>query len=107
MSKLNDETRTRLLIDMELDTDPTGSTVELKVDGTWYPATWLETPTGGGEVWRQTSRTETFFAGPAVDAPPAETVVLELGRHLLETRVTFTDGDTVTKTAGFIDVVTR
>ena len=87
--KLNPASRSRLLIDVTLDFDPTGSTVEVSVDGTWYPATWQGTVTASMGKWTQTARTTGFFAGPT--ATPAGAVVLALGRHPTRTRVTGTD----------------
>jgi hypothetical protein len=85
--KFDAGTRTRLLVKMELDFDPTGSTVEVKVDSTWYPASWLDTPVQSGGTWKQTARTTGYFAGPEV-VDPAGATVLTATRHLTQTRVT-------------------
>jgi hypothetical protein len=88
--KFDAGTRTRLLVKMELDFDPSGSTVEVKVDDTWYPATWLDSPVKSGTRWTQTARTTGYFAGPEVSSP-AGAVVLAItptSRHLTQTRVT-------------------
>ena len=88
--KLNPATRTRLLVDVTLDFDPTGSTVEVSVDGTWYAATWLGSPVAKAGRWTQTARTTGYFAGPTATASGA--VVLAAGpRHFTRTRVTGTD----------------
>ena len=96
--KLHPSTRARLIADITLDFDPTGSTVEVSVDGTWYPASWLGSPVqrnvsvGGATVprWTQTARTTGFFAGPS--ATPAGAVVLAATpRHTTQVRVTGTD----------------
>lgn len=79
-------TRTRLLVKMETDFDPTGSTVEVKVGATWYPATWQGSPVQAGGRWTQTARTSAYFAGPAAD--PSGATALAAGRHLTQTRVT-------------------
>lgn len=92
-------TRTRLLVDMTLDFDPAGTTLEVAVDGTWYPATWQDTATAVAAVgtpgssgykppkWYQTGQTTGYFAGPQV-ASPGSAVVLALGTHSFATRVT-------------------
>ena len=95
--KLHPSTRARLIADVTLDFDPTGSTVEVAVDGTWYPASWVGSPVqrnvsvGGAIVarWTQTARTTGFFAGPT--ATPAGAVVLAAGRRSTKVRVTGTD----------------
>lgn len=79
-------TRTRLLATMTLDFDPTGSTVEVKVGSTWFPATWQGSPVQSGGNWTQTARTTAYFAGPDADASGA--TALTAGRHLTQTRVT-------------------
>lgn len=112
--KFNAATRTRLLVDVTLDVDPTGSTVSVQVDGTWYPATWLGTATqrsvqvNGVAVprWQQTARTTGYFAGPA-HATPAGATVLALGRHAdLKTRVVVGGDDIVNRSQTAIDVET-
>ena len=90
-------TRTRLNVNMETDFDPTGSTVEVKVDAAWHAATWQGSPVqkkvrderSGAMVdrWFQTARTTDYFAGPEVASPGAATV-LTATRHLTQTRVT-------------------
>lgn len=116
--KFDAGTRTRLLATMTLDFDPTGSTVEVKVDATWYPATWQGAPvetqvrderTGQTkDAWTQTARTTGYFAGPEV-AAPAGAVVLSAtagspaGRHLTQTRVT-SGSDIIVADASPIDV---
>lgn len=79
-------TRTRLLIPMSLDIDPTGSTPEIKVDTIWHPAEWIGLPTQTGGRWFQTARTTGYFAGPQVVAPAGATV-LAVGPHNTKTRV--------------------
>lgn len=103
--KFDAATRTRLLATMTLDFDPTGSTVEVKVDGTWYPATWQGTPTQSGGTWTQTARTTDYFAGPEI-ASPAGAIVLTATptpRHLTQTRVT-SGGDIITADSTPLDV---
>lgn len=86
-------TKTRIIADMTTSIDPAGSTVQLQVDNTWYAATWQGTavhiPASGNtrEKWTQTAQTTGYFAGPDV-AVPGAAVVLALGRHLTQTRVT-------------------
>ena len=96
--RLNAATRARLIADVTLDFDPTGSTVEVSVDGTWYPASWQGTAVkravfvNGATVdrWTQTARTTGYFAGPS--ATPAGAVVLAATpRHATKVRVTGTD----------------
>lgn len=79
-------TRTRLLATMTLDFDPTGSTVEVKVGATWFPATWQGSPVQSGGKWTQTARTTAYFSGPDADSSGA--TALTAGRHLTQTRVT-------------------
>lgn len=79
-------TRTRLLVRMELDFDPTGSTVEVKVDDTWHAAAWLDSPVTSGGKWTQTARTTAYFAGPEAVASGA--TALAAARHLTQTRIT-------------------
>jgi hypothetical protein len=95
-------TRTRVLVDMELDVNPTGSTIELFVDGTWRPADWQATPVQLGDKWTQTARSSGFFAGP--DATGTGATVLTPGRHPTKTRVTLATGDTLTADSTPIDV---
>jgi hypothetical protein len=102
-------TRTRLLVDMTLDFDPAGSTVEVEVDGTWFAATWLGTATATPASaanprgkWTQTARTTGYFAGPLHEAPAGATV-LAAGRHLTQTRVT-SGGDTIVSNSTPINV---
>lgn len=104
--KIHPASKKRLLVDMTLDVDPTGSTVEINVDGTWYDAEWLDDPVHhvADPHWTQTARTIDKFAGP--DAPPGGATVLALGRHKSSTRVTLTDGDALVATSSSIDVRT-
>ena len=102
------DTRTRLYVDMVLDTDPTGATVELSIDGTWYPCDWQVTPVKGKnrdtgrDEWKQTARTSGYLAGPTAVATAGE--MLTVGRHVTETRVTWAGGDTITAPSTPIDV---
>lgn len=100
--RLDDETRTRLFVDMTLDVDPTGSTIELSIDGTWHSCDWQGTPTQSGGKWAQTARTSGYFAGPG--ATPDGATVLTVGRHLTQTRVTWTGGDTLVEPSTPIDI---
>jgi hypothetical protein len=110
--KFNAATRTRLLVDVTLDVDPTGSTVSVQVDGTWYAAAWQGSPVqrnvqvNGVAVprWQQTARTTGYFAGPA-HATPAGATVLALGRHAdLKSRVVVDGDDLVNVSPTAIDV---
>lgn len=85
--KFDAGTRTRLLVNMTVDFDPTGSTVDVKIDSTWYPADWQGTPVQSAGKWTQTARTTGYFAGPEV-ASPGGAVVLTATRHVTQTRVT-------------------
>lgn len=80
------DTRSRILVDMTLDFDPTGTTVELSIDGTWYAATWQGSPVRVGTDWAQTAQTNLYFAGP--DAVASGATVLASGDHDQKTRVT-------------------
>lgn len=87
--KFDAGTRTRLLVKMELDFNPTGSTVELKVDSMWHAATWQGAAVKTGSTWEQYARTTDYFAGPEVAAPAGATVLgINPARHLTQTRVT-------------------
>ena len=97
----NASARTRILAAMTTDIDPTGSTVEVSIDGTWYPATWLGSPVVAGTKWTQTARTTGYFAGPSAVAAGA--TVLTLGRHLTLSRVT-KGGDVLVADSDPIDV---
>ena len=94
-------TRTRLLVNMTLDFDPTGSTVEVKVDDTWHAATWQGSAVQKGTSWTQTARTTDYFAGPEATAAGAS--VLAVGRHPTHTRVT-SGSDVIVAKSSPIDV---
>lgn len=100
---LSDEARARIIVEVSTDADPTGSTVEVKVDGTWYAAAWLLTPTSSNGVYVQRARTTGYFAGPSYPTPGGA-VVLALGRHPVEVRVTWPSADAVADFAGHVDV---
>lgn len=103
--RLDDQTRTRLFVDAELDVDPTGSTIELSVDGTWHPCDWQGAPTQKAGKWTQTARTSGYFAGPAATADGA--TVLAVDRHLTQTRVSWPGGDSLVEPSSPIDVHTN
>lgn len=103
--RLDDETRTRLFVDMTLDVDPTGSTVEVSIDGTWHACDWQGTPASAGGKWTQTARTTGYFAGPT--ATPDGAAVLAAGRHLTQTRVSWVGGDSLVEPSSPIDVRTN
>src|SRR5688572_17090163 len=87
--KFDAGTRTRLLVKMELDFDPTGSEVEVKVDSTWHDAEWQGSPVQSAGKWTQTARTTTYFAGPEATAAGATVLgLVPTPRHLTQTRVT-------------------
>lgn len=100
--RLNDESRARLEIPMTLSQSPAGSTVELKIDDTWHPCTWQDSPVELAGAWTQTAKTTGYFAGPIATAAGA--TVLEVGRHFTETRVSWPDGDTIAARSSPIDV---
>lgn len=93
--------RTRLLVDTICDIDPTGSTVEVKVDDVWHAATWLGAAVLDGGKWTQTARTVDYFAGP--DATAAGATVLPRARHRTKARVT-KGGDVLVAESTPIDV---
>lgn len=109
-------TRTRLTAQMTLDFDPTGSTVEVKVDSEWYPAEWQGSPiestvrnedTGQMEQsWAQEARTVGYFAGPEVTDPGSAVVLTATPRkrHPTQTRVT-SGTDIITADSDPIDIV--
>ena len=84
--KINPGSRVKLTLTTEATFDPTGSTIELSVDGVWHPATWLGTPTATGSKWTQSAETTEWFAGPVATANGA--VVLATGRRSTEGRLT-------------------
>lgn len=84
--RFDSATRTRLLLPMYLDIDPTGSAVEVKVGSIWYPAEWIDSPLRKGNAWTQVARTLGYFAGPNVVSPAGATV-FSLGPHTTKTRV--------------------
>jgi hypothetical protein len=100
--RIDRATRTRVLADMTLDVNPTGSTIEINVDGTWRPADWQGTPVQLGDKWTQTARSTGFFAGP--DATGTGATVLTSGRHATKTRVTLATGDVLAEDSTPIDV---
>jgi hypothetical protein len=107
--KLNADVRTRLLADMTLNFDPTGSTAEISVDGVWYEAAWIGSPTSSHGNWAQTMRTLTHFAGPDFDPtglPVVDTVTLTDTRHTTRTRVITADGDVLVRDSSPIDIYT-
>jgi hypothetical protein len=99
--KFDDETRARLPFKVDSELDLTSATVELKVDGTWYAAGWEGAATKTGNRWTRPARTSEHFAGPNVTASGA--VVLTLGRHLTQVRVT-SGGDQIVAASTPIDV---
>ena len=101
---LDDETRTRLLVDMTLDADPTGSTLELNIDGAWFPCDWQGAANQSGGKWTQTGRTSGYFLGPAATGTGT---ALTVGRHSTQTRVTWPGGDTIVAPSTPIDVKTN
>lgn len=108
--KFNRRSHTRILDDLTISFDPTGSTVELGIraaDGTvdWYDAEWLEDPVQVSEdppIWSQTAQTVGYFAGPDSDAP-GEAVTLTAGRHYTHSRVS-SGQDVIVGASSAIDV---
>lgn len=102
--RIDDQTRTRITVEMRLTVDPTGSEVELQVDEDWYPCAWLEDPVEDeGGVWTRTARTTTYFAGPEHE-DPSGAEVLTIGVHPTQTKVTWLGGDEIVAHAGNIVV---
>lgn len=99
----DDESRTRILVDVKLDNDPTGQAIDYKVDGTWYACTWLGSPILVDGKWYQTARTVKWFCGPAATSQAGD-VVLTLGRHYTETRLN--GDDTIVAASSPIDIRT-
>lgn len=95
------QTRARLTVTVSTDFDPAGASVELGVDGTWYPATWTAAATSAGGKWTRRAQTTAYFAGP--DATPAGATVLATGRRRTQTRVT-SGGDVIVAASTPIDV---
>ena len=100
----DDETRSRLIVTLTgMTQTPVGSTVEVKVDAVWYPATWDGSPVLQADgTYKQAAHTTGFFCGPNVTASGA--VVLALGRHPTQTRVTFAGGDAVVTPSSVLNV---
>lgn len=59
-------------------TDPTGATVQLRIDATTYPMT-LGTIAQSGQTWTIAATSADLFAGPDVD--PGAATMLTKGRH--------------------------
>lgn len=97
-------TLTRILDDVVLSFDPTGSTVEIKVDSTWHAAIWLDTPVECDKKWMQTAQTVEYFAGPEVSTPGAAVLLSSAPRHRTQTRVT-KGNDIIVSDASQIQVV--
>jgi hypothetical protein len=85
--KFDAGTRTRIFVDVTLDFDPTGSTIELRVDSAWHAATWQGSAVVGTGSWTQTAQTVDYFVGPDVTDQSGATPVA-LGIHEQEVRVT-------------------
>lgn len=98
-------TRTRLTARMTFDFDPADTTVEVKVDGTWYPAEWQGSATQSGGKWLREARTVGYFAGPEVASPGAAVVLAATPsrRHPTQTRVT-SGTDIITADSDPIDI---
>lgn len=88
--KFDKATRAKITLTVTTDFDPGAATVELGVDGTWYPATWISradyTPVKNTPQWTRRAQTDGYFAGPG--ATPAGAVVLAAGTHTTQARVT-------------------
>lgn len=105
MLKFDAGTTTRIIVAVTLDFDPTGSTVELKVDSTWYDAIWLDTPVECDGVWKQEAQTAKYFAGPEVTTLGFNTVQLSnVFRHRTQTRVTLGD-DIIVADSSTIEII--
>jgi hypothetical protein len=104
VTRFDDETRSRLILTFRgITQTPVGSTVEVKVDSTWYAATWTGSPTQQADgSYDQAAQTTGFFCGPT--ATPSGATVLASGRHQTETRVTFAGGDAVVSPSTVLDV---
>lgn len=94
--------RAQLTLHVRTSFDPTGSEVELAVDGTWYPATWQGVPSRNpaGTEWTQSAVTVGYFAGPAGGGGAT---TLTPGRHTTRTRVT-TGTQVIVADSSVIDV---
>lgn len=93
--KIDDDARVHLWFDGILSFDPATATIELDVDGTRYPMTWVDTAVWDGEKeWRRTARTTGRFIGSA-RTPSGPDIQLTAGRHMAEPIVTSADGQVV------------
>jgi hypothetical protein len=110
--RFNTGTCTRLLVDLTLDFDPTGWTVEVQVDSDWLAAEWLDTPVsrvvaqrdgGSRTIWTQTARTIRPVAGPTSGSALADRLDVARGRHLTRTRLSLA-GETITADSTPLDV---
>lgn len=99
--KLNNDSRARIKVTVTTDADPATATLELKIDDDWHDCTWTAAATEAGGQWTRVAQTD-YFAGP--DATASGATVLALGRHLTETRVTWTGGDLIVSGSEPIDV---
>lgn len=102
--RIDDDARTYLWWrDGEITADPTGATVELKIDATKYAMTWEGAAVQSGASWVVTARTTFRFAGSlatisGTDVRPA------VGRHMAQPIITTTDGQVVTGPMFPVDV---
>lgn len=101
--RLDDDALVFVTWDAELSADPTGSTVELEVDGVRRSATWQGSPVQSGSSWRQTARTNGKLGGTN-STPGGSDVKLTAGRHMAQFIVTTADGQVVPATEFPIDV---
>lgn len=100
--RFNNDSRTRILLPAVVTTfDPATATIELRIDGAYYPCEWTGAAVVSGSTWTRAARTTGYFAGP--DAVASGATVLAIGRHLTETRVT-NGGDIIVAASSPIDV---
>ena len=99
---LDDDARVNIRWDASLTFDPTGSTVELEVDGTRHAMSWQGSPVSAGGRWTQRALTNDRFCGSAA-TPIGSDVALTVGSHPAQPIVTTADGQVVPGTLSRID----
>lgn len=91
---LDDDARVYLTGSLTVSVDPTGSTVELEVDGSRYPMAWVGSPVASSGRWVQDAKTTYRFCGSNATAVGSD-VKLTAGTHAAQILVTLTDGQVV------------
>jgi hypothetical protein len=94
--RLSTASRAYLLLDVEIDADPSAAAIELFIGGEWPPMSWVG-PAVALEpgAWTRTAKLQ--VAGP--DAEPAEAVVLAKSTHKTAWRLTGVGSEVTARSA--------